>query len=266
MKHLVKALICSALLSAIPLTTFALDARVVGYKDCAQFPSDMEFQDKPMFCGESASLALMVESQGLVAIKEDSLKLTSLTLNGVDISANRKGEPSYEIGSFPKVSEDGKYGVFEILINHPVFGQLQKIKAAGTIDLLTSNSLATPADTKVDFSKPFSIVIGPYTLSNHHQQPDPQGSNTIGNTIAKGLADMFSPNSSQTNYSIHMLGDRDALVSIEIIDGNNIIKTTSSSWGGELKTFYFDKPKQAAGSIRIKYWKDIKVEVVGIKI
>jgi len=257
------SLVATAQANPQPLT-----ASPVAYKDCAEFPSDMEFGEKPMFCNDSGStIAFMVEATDLVAIDDESLVL-NVTLNGKDIGTDRLGEPVYELGSFPKVSKNGKYAVFEVELGQGIFRELHNVKLDGTVKVYTSTSLMDVSQS-VDLANPFTQTIGPFTIGNVHPNHTSSTEEGLGgameDTLVNGLRAAFSGGGGSNGITLHVKGDLNALVSLDILDGAEVLTSSSSTWSSDVKSMYFDTPKQSKVVLRLKYWNDLQMQTVSIK-
>ena len=263
-------------ISAIPSITFLTlsllsavsnasiyTVKPIAIKDCAILPPDLEWDEKPTMCsGKPAEIQFLIEGADLVNIDKDSLKVESMTLNGRNIGTNRLGEPTYQIGSFPKVSKSGKYIVFGIELNDAYHGQVGNIKLQASIDISTSQDLKTITN-EVDLSKPFKRDLGLYSVTNDDRK---QGNGTLTDTMAnammEGFTNLFVPNSSEESLNLTVVGNLDNLISLSIEEGDKTIKSGGSSWFNNQKTLSFDKPSQPIVALKLSYWDNLEVKKV----
>ena len=262
-KHLI-IIATTSILSINPTLTFAdsastLGSKPVAYKSCSKFPDSITFSEKPQHCmnGDGQSvISFFIKGENLVGPKEDSVKATTLTLNGKDISKNRMGKPTYKLGSFPKTTEDGKFISLDIEIKDTGFTKAQDIKFSGTVDILTSENLIDLSQ-EVDTSKPFEIKLGSYVITNKDKI-------SIDGAIGSAIGSMMSPNSDDKSLSIKIMGDLEALISLEMTEGDKKVNRSWSSWHENIKTISFSTPSQPNVSLKLKYWDKLKQETVSL--
>ena len=60
------------------------------------------------------AVTFLVRGAGITGIDKDSLKVSSATAGGADVSKNDRGRDSWKAGSFPSVAEDGSAATFEV--------------------------------------------------------------------------------------------------------------------------------------------------------
>lgn len=260
------------LISAISISPNSLSAPfsgvAVGYKDCAEFPGDIKFHDTPSFCSGKNSIAIMISGEGISSIKDDSLKISSLTLGDRDISKNRLGSKSYSMGSFPKVTESGKHAIFELEIDKPIFGELSKVKVDGEIVVLTSDELGETSKDGINLSTGFSEKMGPYKVSSAKEG----GESGVGDVLRGGISQAFSgllgeEDSKQNEaISIKVVGDLDALVGVDLIENGKVVESQGSFWSGNEKTFNYYGVSSKVVNIKLRYWKNMKEVPVKIQV
>ena len=113
-------------------------------RSSAPLPADVPFDVKPMGYEPGFEIGYVVKGEGLASVKKDSLVMDHiLTREGVDLAASRAGQPGYEMGAFPKVSEDGRYASFSVKVNQDAFGKVESLALKGSITLLMATQRET---------------------------------------------------------------------------------------------------------------------------
>jgi hypothetical protein len=270
MKHTAKTLFMS--LFMLNGATLAQDFNVemVAYKDCHPSLKSLDFVNKPQVCSMSSqAMTFMLKGKNIAVIDDKSLKLSKLEVNGEDVRFNRKGDETFEFGSFPKIDESGDYAIFDIELKSAPYGYIGSASLAGTVDIMTSKRAVKEQNKGLQLDKPFSIQVGPLTLSN---QPKPVPSESekgglideAGQALAKGLQTAFMGQDSDS-LLIYVNGEHDSLISLEVFENGEKLNQGWYTTSGEERRRSFDKPKGATIDITLKYWDGLQKVTVPIK-
>lgn len=234
---------------AIVLTLFTLEgsaapltARPVQIVSCASMPDDVPFDVAPMSYNKGFEIFYLVEAENLAAFKDNSLTLTSMkTKDGKDISKTRTGKPSYEEGTFPKVSEDGKYAVFSVKVEQDLFGQVDSLEIAGSAILLVASSRDV-LTAKLSKDEKKAKTVGPFTVST---------------SAGGGFMGMGGD-----SFGVTVKGSLASIINVDVESNGAALDSEGSMSDGSSKTFYFAKPDSDALTVKINYWTDLKEETV----
>ncbi len=111
--------------------------------------------------GTELALGVTVKGTRIIALDEDKSELTSFTDDkGTDLAGD-KGD----FGSFPKVSEDGLFGILEVSgAGIPAAGAT-KIMAKGTLAVTLGGKTATTRSKAVAIKKGTTFTLGDYKFS-----------------------------------------------------------------------------------------------------
>lgn len=211
-----------------------LVAKPVQLTAGAVLPADLPFEAKPFGHEAGFKVWWLVQAADLIGFDEDSIVVTTLkAADGKDIATTRNGKPTWKLDSFPKVSDDGKYGVFSIECSADVFGQTDRVSMSGSLVALTGSD-RKEVDLAFDPAKPSNADAGPLK-------------------IAFGAKGMRFGGGAET-YGIQISGPLAAIASIEVRDGD--AKLESQGWGGsgDSRTYNFAKPTTATPKLKLSYW------------
>jgi hypothetical protein len=214
-------------------------------------------QHKPGF-----QIFYLIEGADLIGIKSESLSIDSvLTADGKDISKKRNGNPSYQQGSFPKASEDGKYCVFSLEVDDASqFGKVEKIAVNGSIvALIGSNRQEKTVELKVGDKK--ETKIGPYSI---------QVSKSNGGMFG-GMMPMLTPGSSgdsaksgeKSFIGIKLTGPMSGIIKAKFKDGDHELQS-GYSYDSKSRNYDFPTPKSGKITLTLSYWADLKEAKVKI--
>lgn len=207
---------------------------------------EIPFNVKPMGYEPGAKLAFLVRGENLVAFKDDSVEVKSFKLgDGREWSRTRSGKANWKQESFSKVSDDGKVGSFSVEFPGDLFGALEGASLDGTITAITA-SKSEEKKIELTAGDKTKMPLGPFEIS------------------AGGGGGLFGGGGDGT--SITITGDHKAVVEISVMDGGNKLDGNSSSWSGDSKTYHFDKAKGEKLAVTVRYWTDLKEEVVPFKM
>lgn len=219
-----------------------LVAKPVQLTAGAVLPADLPFEAKPIAHEAGFKIWWLVQSADLIGFDKASLAISVLkTADGKDLANNRSGNPTWKLDSFPKVSEDGKYGVFAIECSADVFGQADRVAMAGTVVAITGS------DRKVS-----ELAFNPAKPSNADAGPL---------KVAFGAQGMGFGNAGDT-YGIKVSGPLAAIASITVLDGDAKLEDQGWSGSGDSRVYNFAKPKTGAPKLQLSYWsKSARVKV-----
>jgi hypothetical protein len=240
MKYLILAL--GLIISSAAFAADALKCRRIQTVSCDTISGELPFDVKPMSYEPGFTIYYLVEAQDLIGFKDDSLVIESIVgADGKDCSKKRNGSANYEMGSFPKCTEDGKFGVFAVEVKENKFGQVDALVITGKVLALTGADLQTAK---------LSFTVGDTAVQNAGELKV-----SIGN--ATGFM------SSDANLGVTVAGKLDAVSAIKVMDGAKELGRQGWMGGGDSRTYQFDKPSGTAITIELSYWKSMsEVEVV----
>jgi hypothetical protein len=220
-------------------------ARPVQIVSCDDLPARLDFKVKPMGYKPGFQIYYLLEGENLVGIKKDSLVLDFIkTASGSDISKHRNGKPAYEQGSFPKVSEDGKHGVFSVEVEENQFGKLENLSIKGTITVLTG-SQRKEQSVELSVADKQKKKVGPFSVA-----------------IASGGGSLMGMGSSDKTIGVELTGPLESIIEIKLLDGAHELNSEGWMSDGSSKTFSFSKPRNTTVSVSINHWTDLKEEEV----
>jgi hypothetical protein len=212
----------------------ALSAKPVQLTTGAVLPADLPFDAKPFAHEAGFKIWWLVQASDLIGFDEDSVVMNALkSADGKDLATTRNGKPTWKLDSFPKVSDDGKYGVFSIECSADVFGKTDRLSMSGTLVALTGSD-RKEADLAFDPAKPSNVDAGPLK-------------------IAFGAKGMRFGGAAET-YGIQVSGPLVAIASIEVRDGDAKLESQGWSGSGATRTYNFAMPKTATPKLKLSYW------------
>ena len=215
-----------------------------------ELPASIGFQDRPMGYNLGFEIAYLVEASDLIGFKKDSLSITSITAaDGKDISKKRNGKPSYELGSFPKTTDDGKLGIFQIKVSENQFGKLDNLKVIGTVVALTGSDRQTKTLT-MKLSETKIEEIGGLKISlKAPKNKNADNGNSFGDSNSLG---------------VQVDGEFIKIADLTVLEGTNKLNTQGASWSETRKTYDFAKPTGDTVTIEVIYWNKFGTVTVAI--
>lgn len=201
---------------------------------CDDLPNNLSFRFKPFGYSKGFQVHYLIEGKDLVYIKKESLKVEYIKgKDGKDISKLR-GKDAYKLGSFPKVSEDGKYALFSVASKSNQFGKVDSLEIKGSITLFS----ASKNEKK--------------TLEA-----------TIGTTQKIGPLNIaVSQDKYRRSRIVVDVSNAYALIDLKLIDGDKEYKAKSSSWRKQSKKYKFEKPKNTTFTLKVSYWIEMKEVII----
>lgn len=216
-------------------------------------------QNKPGF-----EISYLIEGEDLIGVKKNSLEIKSImTGRGKDISKKRNGKIAYDMGSFPKASDDGKYCVFSIEVDDASqFGKVEQIKVNGSIvALLGTKREDKTVEVNVNEKKEtkaglFSIQVG---------KPGAGGGMFGALTQALGGpgAAPSAKDGDKSNVGIKLTGPMSSMIEAKFKDGDHELQSCYS-YDDKSRDYTFPKPKSGKLTVILSYWADMKEAEVRI--
>jgi hypothetical protein len=195
-------------------------------------PNGLPFKVKPFGYSQGFKIYYLIEGENLVKIKKDSLDLAYIKgADGKDISTMHGGKKAYRLGSFPKVTDDGKYASFALESKINQFGKVDSLSLKGTITVFVASK---HKEDGVEMSVGATNSVGPFSVE-------------------------VTPNKFRSNrISVNVMAPYENVIDVKIMDGDKELKSKSSSWNPKSKNYSFDKPKSEKFMLKISYWLDMK--------
>jgi len=197
---------------------------------CDDLPNNLSFKFKPFGYSKGFQVHYLIEGENLVAIKKESLKVEYIKgKDGKDISKLR-GKDTYKLGSFPKVSDDGKYALFSVASKSNQFGKVDSLELKGSITLFSASK-------------------------NEKKSLEA----TIGTTQKIGpLSITVSQDKYKDSRIVVDVSNAHALIDLKLIDGDKEYKAKNSSWRKQSRHYKFEKPKNTTFTLKASYWIEMK--------
>jgi hypothetical protein len=200
-------------------------------------PTTIGFGERPMGHMEGCKISYLVEGQDLIGFKKDSLTITSiLGADGKDISQTRMGKKTWKMGHFPKTTDDGKYGIFEIEISENVFGKTDGLVVNGSI---TANSGSDLQSKKLTFAV------------------DDKKVETLG-------AMKVSLKGDENSFGVQVEGALEKVNTLTVLDGSTPLNSQGTMSFSKQKTYNFSKPSGKSVTVEISYWNKLTEVIVPI--
>jgi hypothetical protein len=267
MKHVMKTVAVSLLLFAGSAQSQDFSVSMVAYKDCHTSVNSLDFSAKPQVCNMSLqAITLMIRGQNIAVIDKESLKFSKLEVGGKDVRYNRKGDEVFELGSFPKIDENGEYAIFDVELKSAPFGHVGSASVDGTIDILTGARVISEEKNAIDLEKGFSMNVGPLTVSNQ-PKPVPQKSEKggLGGALEKGFEKAFMGQDSDS-LVIYVNGNHDALISLDVYENGKQLDQGWYTTSGEERRRSYSKPAGSKIDLKLKYWDGMQRVTVPLKL
>lgn len=198
----------------------------------APLPVGIPFEVKPNHGGQNAGYVLtyLVQGRGLTLIDASSLKISTATAGGADISSTASGRPACRVSTTPepRVASGGEWGTFSIEI-HPEGGVKGVIPTVhGTIDVVCS--------TGVDEQTLALDVAQGSTVS------------TVGLVFKSTTAQGFFGGES---YGIEVAGNLAALAALDVLDGGKPLKSNGRMQMNGTATYQYPRPASSTVTLKI---------------
>ena len=221
--------------------------KMAQIRSSAPLPADVPFDVKPMGYEPGFEIGFVIKGEGLASVKRNSLVMEHiLTRDGVNLAESRTGRPAYEMGAFPKVSEDGRYAGFSVKVNQDAFGKVESLALKGSVILLMATQRATASATLTTAGGE-PVKAGPFTVAMHSGQGDGMGGAFFGGG----------------QFGIQVSGPCDSIIDMHLLDGGRTTDSEGTMTEGHGPTVYFfPKPTQEQASLQINYWTDMQEQTV----
>lgn len=217
--------------------------RLVQYQVGAALSDKVPFQVKPMNHAYGAKLAFLIEGKDLVSIADDSLEITALTAaDGSELVPLKGRGAAWEQGSFPRVSEDGSVGSFDLEIRGDLMGRLEGSEIEGKITVRSGTETETLSES-LELGAA-AREIGPFKI---------RAKTSKGFGGDEGLA-------------VEVVGDYESIVDLAVSVGTDELEGQGTSWSGKTKTFSFPKTDAEAVKMELSFWTDLKDLDVPFKV
>jgi hypothetical protein len=256
MHHTFLLALATGSLAVCSLTTGMLAAaegptitcKPVMMTSCAELPASIDFQNRPMGYELGFKIVYLVEGEDLIGFKKDSLTIAAITTaDGKNIAAKRNGKPSWKQGSFPKTTDDGKFGIFEIEVSEVVFGKADGISVNGTITALSGSDRQT---------KKATLTVGEAKVED-------LGGLKIS-LVGAGAEKEEKKSFFGGSFGVQVDGDINKVAEVNLFDGTTKVDSQGSSWSDTRKTYNFTKPAGKSLTVEISYWNKLATVVVPI--
>ncbi len=259
-----KIIVCALLILSIPIQ--AATIKTVAYLECDKLLEKLEYNNKPSHCMNSITrttgkISLMLLDENIIKLKDESLKLSSLTYSGRDVRKNIYGIETYKLSSYPKVSSNNQFVVFDIDIDTPEFPSVQALLGDGEISYYTAKAKKSVSKT-VDISKPYSFKVGNIIFSNMNKD-DIDDKGALKSLIDKSIKNLILTDSDD-RLNLHTFGESPEIANIKVTsDGKNLTQHGRSWFNGET-TYNFSKPTISTIEINIEYWDGLQEKTAKI--
>ena len=231
----------------------AVTCKPVMITSCAELPASIGFQERPMGYDLGVKISYLVEGEDLIGFKEDSLVITAITTaDGKNIANKRNGKPAWKQGSFPKTTDDGKFGVFTIEVSESVFGKTDGLSVIGTIVALSGSDRQTKkAAFKLSETKTEDIGGLKVSLIGTKKGKDAE----------VGPKPFFGGGG---GFGVVVAGDITKVAEVVLLEGTTKLDSQGSSWSGSERTWNFAKPAGDSVTVEITYWNKMAAVTVPI--
>lgn len=132
-----------------------LSSRTICMKD---MPRGVRQSD--CFFGNSARLGFYVEGENFVGIDKNTLIINQATINGKDITKNRKLEPNINLQHSPSVSDDGRYISWTVAIEEGYQSVEDEFRISGHVTAFKSKKLQELTSKEFDVNQFNGFKLG----------------------------------------------------------------------------------------------------------
>jgi hypothetical protein len=222
----------------------ALTVRPVQMISLADVPNGAPDEAKSVMFTKGFSIGYLVEGQDLIGVVDDSLDVEITSPDGKSLSKKRNGEKSYKLGSFPKATDDGKYLFFQLESEEHDFGRIESLVVTGTVTVRTGSDL-TNAATKA------------HGLTS--KEVEQAGEFKVAFGEESGGKVSFGGEAGAESVSITISGPLEKLTKVALkVDGKAVHEEGYMGMhGADSRTYQFEKPAGASGTIELSYWKNL---------
>ena len=216
------------------------------------------------------AVTFLIRGRGLTGIDRRSLRITSATVNGTDISKDESGQDAWSFGSFPHVSEDGTAATFEVRVSPGA----KRVKSG--VPVLHGSIVATSAtgrETKIvtiSTVPGFSAELGPVKVSipaaaeKGVKKPLKQAGGQRDSGNAEMAATIFGGmlgEGGEQGLKLEVSGDASSLASIVVVVDNEELEPRSWMNVGHT-TYGFPPVKGDTVQVKADFWTGQRTETV----
>ena len=246
-------------------------------------------------------IGYLVRGTGFSRVVKDSLRVSSATAGGADVSKDAKGAPSWSLDHFPKVSDDGTAATFTLCIEP---GR-DRMKAAmpvvhGSIDVERASGKETKTAT-LSLAPGSSVSLGPVTVrvpepkkkgapaafdgdaaSDVDAAGDPSaalaaaiasaakesgsaapGEAEAAQALAAFFGGAFGGGGAGDGIDLRLEGELGALASLVLVaDGEELEPGMKMTFDARSATWSFPAAGGSSVKVKAEIWKDIRRETV----
>ncbi len=242
MKYLLMA---AVLVAACTLGAQDFVVKPIMVQDCAPIGESLKFDEKPMGYEPGFKIFFLITGKDMTGFKKDGLSIEYIKgKDGKDISKSRTGKENYKMGSFPKVSDDGKKATFSIESDEDVFGSAESMQIRGKITMVSSTKSETLTSKELDATKNESQKTGNFTVT--------------ANPKADADGMMVDMGGNDKSLKVSVQGPMESISNISfVVDGK---ESKSNGWFGmdNSRTYTLEATKGNKVTVKISYWADMK--------
>mgnify|MGYP000400247835 CR=1 FL=1 len=145
------------------------------------------------------------------------------------------------MGSFPKITEDGKAAIISIEGTDALLGKVDGLTLTGAVTLMLGNEVAK---------------TGPVEMEAKGSEPK----QFPGFTIMTGGTDVSAKwqNKGDPEVQVTIEGNLDAIIEVKATQGGKALKSSGSFFDDSWKTIQFGGSIEGKVTIEVTYWKDLK--------
>ena len=242
--------IVAILVMAFSIRAQDFTVKPIMIQECAPVAEEIKFGEKPMGYEPGFKIFLMINGKDMSAFKKEGLSIDYIkTKDGQDISKSRAGKVNYKMGSFPKVTEDGKRAFLSLESSENVFGSAEALQIKGRITVLTSSKVETLSTKELEFGKSESQKVGPFTVTAN---PKAESTFNLGGDDKASKIKVQGPLDSISNISF-------------VVDGKD---EKNKGWFGfdDSKTYSIGIANVNKVVVKINYWVDLKEKAIPFEI
>ena len=256
-------------------------ARPVHIEIDAPLPKDLP-SDLMLGNNEAGGYAVtyLVRGKGISGIDKDSLRISSATVGGADVSKNDRGRDACSFGPFPRIADDGSAATFEIRVKPgagrvksgvPVLHGSIDVTCATGRDAKTASLSVKPGSTAQLGTVKVTVPGGDAKKDDGGAQaaaafdgtPVPEGGGDDDGNAAMATA-LFDGlfGGGGNGFDLEVSGDASSLASLVlVVDGEEV---APRSWMnlGRGTTYGFPAVKGDIVRVKAEFWTGRRTETV----
>lgn len=216
------------------------------------------------------AVTFLIRGRGLTGLNGRSLRITSATVAGTDISKDESGQDSWSFGPFPHVSEDGTSATFEVRVSPgakrvksgvPVLhGSIAATSATGRETKIVTISTAPGSSAElgpVKVSIPAADDKGAKKPSQHAGGQGDGGNAEMATAIFGGMLG----GGGEKGLKLEVTGDASSLASIVVVVDDGELEPRSWMNVGHT-TYGFPPVKGDTVQVKADFWTGQRTETV----